>query len=96
MLVYERSFGSADLKIARHWRNAFTKERVPERVPESEERNRNAFLIFRKERDRNATTKFNARVPFAFLFSIPSYKTRRIVKLLPKMRIINRKYFFER
>ena len=49
--------------------NAFQKERVPERVPESEERSRNAFLIFKKERDRNAITKIkrNAKGTRAFL-----------------------------
>ena len=49
--------------------NAFQKERVPERVPESEERSRNAFLIFKKERDRNAIVKItrNAKETHAFL-----------------------------
>ena len=56
--------------------NAFQKERVPERVPEIEERSRNAFPIFQKgtrqecnhknyeERERNACD------PQAFLFLI--------------------------
>ena len=65
------------MPYARHWRNAFTKERVPERVPESEERDRNAFLIFEKERDRNATRKINARVPFAFLFILKVKKHKK-------------------
>ena len=47
----------------RNWRNAFTKERDPE----SKEGDRNAFLIFGKDRDRNAAIKINARIPFAFL-----------------------------
>ena len=64
-----RTFGK--VQNTRHWRNAFTQESVPK----SEERDRNAFLIFGKERDRNATTKFNTRVPFAFLFYIQNYKT---------------------
>ena len=68
---------------------------LEERVPESEERGRNAFLIFGKERDRNATTKINTRVPFAFLFLHSKLQNTKNSKLLPKMQIIRMKYFIE-
>ena len=47
--------------LPRHWRNAFQKERVRERVPFFEERGRNENQIFGKERGRNETPKLEER-----------------------------------
>ena len=43
------------LEIYKALANAFQKERVPERVPQNEERSRNAFLVFNKgtQQERN-------------------------------------------
>ena len=70
--------------------NAFQKERVPERVPENEERDRNAFPIFKKERDRNAIAKITRKAKGTHAFLKRSFfkdfcsKTEKILRKIAK------------